>query len=312
VYVDSELNEEKMDLLTSLVKAGGVSALAIGVVYLIYKEIIKLGIVPKLKQWQGFALLCLLATMVFVVAILSLYKNDDAKTTDFVAADAVQPTPATLSKTFSSTDSTEQTIEQNRQAPVLISSDELPPTSHFQLDTIEGVFCEEKNVHDPVMPYFDSIDISLQKCNGTNTSASRSYRIDWAPSGPKSVNPTKRRNYHQCFISDLSEHAPRLIDNLRRSFLKLHDAIPCDVSITISRIITASYTDLRNRPQKVAFMQTFNRGESKKFELEQVGIANLVRSDQLDPLSVDESHSVADQDLINISKAFRFPGVPAQ
>jgi hypothetical protein len=46
--------------------------------------------------------------------------------------------------------------------------------------------------------------------------------------------------------------------------------------------------------------------------LEQVGIANLVRSDQLDPLSVDESHSVADQDLINISKAFRFPAVPAQ
>jgi hypothetical protein len=36
-------------LLENLLKAGGVAALAIGVVYLIYRQIIAKGIFPKLK-----------------------------------------------------------------------------------------------------------------------------------------------------------------------------------------------------------------------------------------------------------------------
>ena len=59
-------------LLLSLLKAGGIAALAIGVFYLLYREIIKLGIFPKLTQRQAFALLCLLALLVFVIAITAM------------------------------------------------------------------------------------------------------------------------------------------------------------------------------------------------------------------------------------------------
>jgi hypothetical protein len=65
------------DLLPSLLKAGGLAALSIGVVYLLYSEIIKLRVVPKLRQWQGFALLCLLAILVFAVAMTVLLQREN-------------------------------------------------------------------------------------------------------------------------------------------------------------------------------------------------------------------------------------------
>lgn len=66
------------DLLAMLVKAGGISALAIGVVYLLYSQIIKAGIIPKLRQWQGFTLLCLLAVLIFGVAVVVLVKPQNS------------------------------------------------------------------------------------------------------------------------------------------------------------------------------------------------------------------------------------------
>lgn len=62
------------DVLPLLAKAGGISALAIGVVYLLYSQIIKAGVIPKLRQWQGFTLLCLLAALIFAMAMAVLLK----------------------------------------------------------------------------------------------------------------------------------------------------------------------------------------------------------------------------------------------
>ena len=67
-----------MEILPSLLKAGGIAALAIGVVYLVYREILKFGIIPKLRQWQGFALLCLLAVLIFAIAMTVLNRISPA------------------------------------------------------------------------------------------------------------------------------------------------------------------------------------------------------------------------------------------
>lgn len=61
-------------MLLALLKAGGISALAIGVVYLIYREIIRRGVIPRIKQWQGFALLCLLSLSVFVIVMTTILR----------------------------------------------------------------------------------------------------------------------------------------------------------------------------------------------------------------------------------------------
>jgi hypothetical protein len=61
------------EMLLSLLKAGGLAALAIGVIYLFYKQIIRLPIFPKLRQWQAFSLLCLLAFLTFAIAMTVLW-----------------------------------------------------------------------------------------------------------------------------------------------------------------------------------------------------------------------------------------------
>jgi hypothetical protein len=66
-----------VDVLPLLAKAGGISALAIGAAYLLYSQIIKAGVIPRLRQWQGFVLLCLLAVLIFAIAVLVLIRRDD-------------------------------------------------------------------------------------------------------------------------------------------------------------------------------------------------------------------------------------------
>ena len=260
------------ELLPSLLKAGGIASLSIGVVYLIYREIIKLGVVPKLKQWQGFALLCLLAVLVFVIAITVLLRESDT--------------------------------------PKL--EGELPPINHFQLDSKYGIFCEKKNVYKPFSPFFDSVDINISACNSSNQSGSRTYRIDWQPLNPRPVTFSERRGYDHCFVSDFSERAPQFIQNLDLAFKRSIEAIPCKVTLYMSRQIRMSYTDLHNQPIEVAFIQTYNMGDTKQFEIEQVGTAKLPRSDEMESVTQEPDGSVVLDRLLEISAQYGYPGVPKQ
>ena len=65
------------DFLLSLLKAGGLSALSIGVVCLIYWEIVRRDVFPKLRQWQAFVLLCLIAILVFAIAMTVLLRREN-------------------------------------------------------------------------------------------------------------------------------------------------------------------------------------------------------------------------------------------
>lgn len=261
------------DLLLNLLKAGGTSALAIGVVYLLYREIIKLGVFPKLKQWQGFSLLCLLAVFVFVIAMAVLLPRE--------------------------------------QKQVLLDG-ELPPVNHFQLDARDGVFCEQKNVHQPFSHFFDSIDINLGACNGSDQFGLRSYRVDWQPSQSSIASPSARRGYQHCFISDFAERAPAFLQRVQSSFEEAKQAIPCKVSMYMMRQIRVSYVDLKNESKEAAFIQFYNRGGTGRFEIEQVGTTNLARSDQMEALLQTPDGGVAVTQLLVIAGQYRFPGVPRQ
>jgi hypothetical protein len=59
-------------LLPYLLKASGISGLALGMLFLVYRETIKHGLFPKLRQWQAFALLCLLLIVVLTVTITTI------------------------------------------------------------------------------------------------------------------------------------------------------------------------------------------------------------------------------------------------
>jgi hypothetical protein len=261
------------ELLPSLLKAGGVAALAIGVAYLLYREIIKLGVVPKLKQWQGFALLCLLAILVFVIVMTVLVRRPS---------------------------------EQQQ----LVG--ELPSVNHFQLDAIDGIYCEKNNVSKPFAPYFDSIDINLGACNGSDQFGSRSYRVDWQPSKSKSETINSRRGYDHCFASDFSERAPKFLQEVQRSFEQDKDAVPCKVSFYMIRQIRVSYVDLRNQSRAVAFIQLFNRDGSGKFEIEQVGTINLARSAEMESLAQEPNGGIARSSVLRIAGQYNYPGVPRQ
>jgi hypothetical protein len=260
------------DMLISLLKGGGIAALAIGVVYLIYTEIVKLGIFPKLKQWQAFALLCLLAILVFVVAVTA--------------------------------------IRFSKPEQVLLQG-ELPPDNHFQLDAAEGVFCENNNVRGDFAPYFDYVDIALVKCNGTTDSASRQYRIAWLPRGPRNLVSENRQNYRQCFASDFAGRAPKFVNDLQQAFKRNKERIPCEVSLSVWRVIQLSYIDLRDQSHTVAFVQSYNHGNSGRLRIEQIPALHVAQSDQMQEFDAGATGSKLDDDLVSIARQFNFPNVPS-
>ena len=58
-------------LLSELLRVGGISALAVGVLFFLYRQLLGLGIFPKLSRNQAFLLLCIVVVLVFAVVYLA-------------------------------------------------------------------------------------------------------------------------------------------------------------------------------------------------------------------------------------------------
>ena len=205
-------------LLTDLLKAGGISALSIGVMYLLYRAILQLEIIPKLKQWQGFILLCLVAVFVFTVVLVTLLRSEGHS--------------------------------------ALIPG-ELPADNHFQMDAYAGLFCESKNVRDPFVTFFDEVEVYFDKCANGMQGASRAYRVEWIPESPTSVSSETRHNYNHCFVSDFSARAPVIADGIDKSVNEHRDLFPCEHHANVFRGIRINYNNIRNESQRAAFVQSF-------------------------------------------------------
>ena len=59
-------------LLLGFCKFGGIAAVALGVLYLSLSRLVRHGVIPKLKQWQAFLVICLLATFALVIALSTI------------------------------------------------------------------------------------------------------------------------------------------------------------------------------------------------------------------------------------------------
>lgn len=55
-------------VLSELVRFGGDGAVALGVLYLSLSQLARCGVMPKLKEWQAFVIICLVASFAFVIA----------------------------------------------------------------------------------------------------------------------------------------------------------------------------------------------------------------------------------------------------
>lgn len=62
-----------MGILIDLLKVGGVTALSIGVLFLLYKQLLNMEIFPRLTREQAFRLLRLMVVLVFVVVSLAFF-----------------------------------------------------------------------------------------------------------------------------------------------------------------------------------------------------------------------------------------------
>jgi hypothetical protein len=188
---------------------------------------------------------------------------------------------------------------------------ELPPDNHFELDSVKGVFCETKNVRSARPQYFDVVDIGLSNCSGTSQSGSRSYRIVWPPQGPRSVVFESRRNFRQCDQSDFAERAPPFVTRLEQAFRRTRESVPCDVRVSVDRIIHLTYVDLRDESHEVAFLQSYNRdGKSREFGIEQASTKGLLQSDQMETFDAGLAGDVLDTILIQVAGQFGIPDVP--
>jgi hypothetical protein len=62
--------------LVSLLKIGGITALTIGVFYLLYKQLLSLRIFARLGSTQTFFLISLLGILVWLTAMTALLRSD--------------------------------------------------------------------------------------------------------------------------------------------------------------------------------------------------------------------------------------------
>jgi hypothetical protein len=67
---------EMSGLLTTFLKVGGVTALTIGIFFLLYKQLLALRIFSKLGGTQTFLLVSLIAVLVWITAMTALVRTD--------------------------------------------------------------------------------------------------------------------------------------------------------------------------------------------------------------------------------------------
>ena len=58
--------------LSELFRFGGDGAAALGVLYLSLSRLARCGVIPRLKEWQAFVIICLVASFAFVIALLAI------------------------------------------------------------------------------------------------------------------------------------------------------------------------------------------------------------------------------------------------
>lgn len=312
------------NLLVDLAKAGGIAALAFGVLYLLYREVLKLRIFPKLKQSQAFTLICLVVILVFTLAMTALVRTSGQH--EAVADGGPPATPVVATARVSPPTGTASNVRDLTPAPrhealarpatslaahsVPVMPGALPASMHFQLDSVAGVFCESQNVGAPSFSYFDYLDLNIGSCSGAKEHASRAYRILWTARESKSIQSEQRRNYLHCFNSDLADIAPDYLRDLSNAFERQKDKIPCRVAMYIARVITGNYVDLDNTSRNVAFVQFYNRGGTGKFEIEQIPSTNLPQSQAMNEIPAVRAVGVPDDALLKIAR--QFSGVPRE
>lgn len=64
------------ELLVPLLKVGGVTALTIGVFFLLYRQVLSLRIFTRLGSIQTFSLVCLIAILTWLTAMTALIRSD--------------------------------------------------------------------------------------------------------------------------------------------------------------------------------------------------------------------------------------------
>lgn len=62
-------------MLVELLKIGGVAALSIGVMFLLYRQLMQMAIFSVMNQWLTFTLLSVVTVLTFFVAIAALSEN---------------------------------------------------------------------------------------------------------------------------------------------------------------------------------------------------------------------------------------------
>jgi hypothetical protein len=100
-----EQEARKMNLLLDLLKVGGITALAIGVLYLLYKQLMAMKIFPVLNKQQSFRLLVTLIVLVFLVVLLSFASTGAIDLNEIMGGDN-----NSISNTINSGDSSNSTI----------------------------------------------------------------------------------------------------------------------------------------------------------------------------------------------------------
>ena len=94
-----------MNMLLDLLKVGGITALAIGVLYLLYKQLMAMNIFPRLSKQQAFILLISLIILVFLVVLLSFASTGAIDLGSILSGDN-----NSISNTINSGDSSTSTI----------------------------------------------------------------------------------------------------------------------------------------------------------------------------------------------------------
>jgi hypothetical protein len=229
-----------MEFLVSLFTAGGISALVVGVLYLLYKEMIRRDIFSRMKSGQTFVFFCLVAILVFGIALVVLLKS-------FERAEVAQNTNAK------------------------------PSIEHFQADARYGLFCEAENVFSEFVIFYDFVQIQASKCSDTSKDGSIGFSVRRSSGSLYDLSLQERAGFRNCHQTDFPQFARSIYGNLNAALSSVAPASNgCIVAVVaVTRVVDVKYSDIYGEPKEAFYGFTYY-GPDSDFDVSSISANSVV------------------------------------
>lgn len=257
-----------MEFLIGLLTAGGISALVVGVLYLLYREMIRRDVFSRMKPWQTFAFFCLVAVLIFSVVLVVLLEDDG-------------------------------------NSGGAGNSNAKPPSEHFQADSRFGLFCENYNVFSEFVTYYNFAQVQASDCDDASKEVSIGFSVRNDSGQVFETSHQERSGFRACHTTDFPDFARKLYENANESLSLASDQDRgCSISVSgVTRVWNVKYTDINGDPKETHFGLTYH-GPDDSISVHQVSSNSVAKPSDWAIMAVTEGNVLRQSEAERVAGFF--------